>query len=83
MNIITVRKALRACNHKTGLLQERRERAKDKPRWDKKNGDGLGVLLRQQTRLTELLLGELARQGQFRHDPRFNAPADESDYNDV
>lgn len=67
MNIITVSKALRAFNDKARLLNERRKKAKDKSRWDAKNGDDLEFVIHQQTVLTEKLLEALRRQGQFEH----------------
>lgn len=67
MNIISCRRALIAIQKKERALSQRRERAKDKPRWDEKHAAKLHVVRRQQTKLTALLMATLAGAGQFDH----------------
>ncbi len=67
MNVISGTRALRAINAKLERMQKRRLAAKDKPRWDIKNGDDLATQIRHQTKLIGLLLDALAEQGQFEH----------------
>lgn len=63
MGIVKASKALRALNNKVHLLNKRRESVRDKPRWDAKHGDELGLLRRQQAALTVKLMDELSEQG--------------------
>jgi hypothetical protein len=67
MNIISCNRALHALDSKIKDLEQRRRRAKDKQRWDEKNGGKLSVAERQARILRVAVMRLLQAQGQFDH----------------